>query len=222
MRPSGTSTSCVSRAGAPPDLPGPREDFDEEVEEDEDEQALAEARFEQERQQKAAQAAAQSTAEDLTRNIQKKKERELAGLQFVGGDGASTATKTGGQGQEGRRSTIRARAGAARSTRSATVAGRSERIFAGVFFGTRSARFQRLNDWPNHENRFSLCITTLALATLAASGLQSAVLPGVIGPWKLVSSVPLDVQTKRALWNEYGLQDAEEGVYQKAGASMTV
>ena len=83
--------------GAPPDLPGPEDDLDiEEEEDDEDpsEVALAQARAEQERQQKAAQAAAQISAEDLTRNIQRKKERELAQLQFVGGDGASASTKT--------------------------------------------------------------------------------------------------------------------------------
>jgi len=36
--------------------------------------------------------AAKSTMEDFTRNIQRKKEREMEQLQFVGGDGSSSAT----------------------------------------------------------------------------------------------------------------------------------
>ena len=38
--------------------------------------------------------------EDFTRNIQRKKEKELAELQFVGGDG-STSPQTSGRRQEG-------------------------------------------------------------------------------------------------------------------------
>ena len=38
----------------------------------------------------ADQKAAQNTFQDFTRNIQRKKEKELADLQFVGGDGSST------------------------------------------------------------------------------------------------------------------------------------
>jgi preprotein translocase subunit SecA len=37
--------------------------------------------------------AAQSAFQDVTRNIQRKKERELAGIQFAGGDGSSEANK---------------------------------------------------------------------------------------------------------------------------------
>ena len=36
--------------------------------------------------------AAKSTMEDFTRNIQRKKEREMAELQFVGGDGSTGST----------------------------------------------------------------------------------------------------------------------------------
>ena len=46
----------------------------------------------------AAREAAQSTVLDITRNIQKKKDREMAALQFVGGEGSSkpqTVTNTG-------------------------------------------------------------------------------------------------------------------------------
>ena len=75
--------------GGPPELPFPTDDAEYEEEED-DAEAQAQAELER---QKAAQAAAQLTALDLTRNIQKKKERELADLQFVGGS-TSTATKT--------------------------------------------------------------------------------------------------------------------------------
>ena len=46
-------------------------------------------------------AAAQSTIQDFTRNIQRKKEKELAELQFVGGDGGN-ASKAGDQGRQSR------------------------------------------------------------------------------------------------------------------------
>ncbi len=79
--------------GAPPNLPSPDDDADyDEDDEDEQQIAEAEARAAEERQQRAVQAA-QVSAQDLTRNIQRKKERELAGLQFVGGDTTATATK---------------------------------------------------------------------------------------------------------------------------------
>jgi preprotein translocase subunit SecA len=56
----------------------------EETEEDEDETASA---AEQQR------VAAQSTMQDFTRNIQRKKEKEMAELQMVGGDGSSARNK---------------------------------------------------------------------------------------------------------------------------------
>jgi preprotein translocase subunit SecA len=37
--------------------------------------------------------AAQNAFQDVTRNIQRKKERELAGIQFAGGDGSDTTSK---------------------------------------------------------------------------------------------------------------------------------
>ena len=80
--------------GAPPPGPFPEEDGDE----GEDGQAEGEPRpdgggpNEQQRQ------AAKSTIEDFTRNIQRKKEKELAALQF-GGDG-TTGTKTVSAGQK--------------------------------------------------------------------------------------------------------------------------
>jgi preprotein translocase subunit SecA len=77
-----------------PDLPFPTDDSDFEESDDPEVEAarllqLAEAA----QRQKAAQEAAQLSATDMTRSIQRKKERELAELQFVGGD-SSTATKT--------------------------------------------------------------------------------------------------------------------------------
>jgi preprotein translocase subunit SecA len=66
---------------AEPVLPFPTDEDEEE--EAEDDAAAQEA--ERERQQKAAQASMQ----DFTRNIQRQKEKELAELQFVGGDGSS-------------------------------------------------------------------------------------------------------------------------------------
>jgi len=37
--------------------------------------------------------AAQSTVEDFTRNIQRKKDKEMAELQFAGGDGSASEKK---------------------------------------------------------------------------------------------------------------------------------
>ncbi len=69
--------------GERPVLPFP--DEDEEEEQDHEEEARQQAAAEQQR------LAAQSQMEDFTRNIQRKKERELADLQFVGGDGSTSA-----------------------------------------------------------------------------------------------------------------------------------
>jgi preprotein translocase subunit SecA len=68
-----------------PVLPFPDEDEDDEDEE-EDEEALVSAAAEQRR-------AAQSNVEDFTRNIQRKKDKEMAALQFVGGSGTATENK---------------------------------------------------------------------------------------------------------------------------------
>jgi preprotein translocase subunit SecA len=65
--------------GAPPPGPYP--------EEDEDEPEVEAPRPDPSEQQRLA---AKSTMEDFTRNVQRKKEREMAELQFVGGDGSST------------------------------------------------------------------------------------------------------------------------------------
>src|SRR5581483_8082271 len=65
---------------AGPVLPFPT---DEEEEEEE-----AEAQPEASDQQRAA---AQSAMQDFTRNIQRRKDKELAELQFVGGDGSTSA-----------------------------------------------------------------------------------------------------------------------------------
>src|ERR1700678_427919 len=74
--------------GAPP--PGP---FPEELEEGEEaEEASKPEPSEQQRQ------AAQATIEDFTKNIQRKKEKELEALHF-GGDG-TTGTKTVSAGQK--------------------------------------------------------------------------------------------------------------------------
>jgi preprotein translocase subunit SecA len=67
----------------------PFSDEDEEYEDDEDEgdeEALVAASSEQRR-------AAQSAVEDFTRNIQRKKDKELAELQFVGGSDTATEKK---------------------------------------------------------------------------------------------------------------------------------
>jgi len=73
-------------AGRPaPVLPFPMDD--EEEEEDEEEQRRAAALAEQQKR------AAQSAVQDMTRKIQRDKEKEIAGLQFVGGGDGSAVTK---------------------------------------------------------------------------------------------------------------------------------
>jgi preprotein translocase subunit SecA len=54
---------------------------------DEDEEAEVVAVAQEQRR------AAQASVEDFTRNIQRKKEKEMAELQFVGGDGSSSVKK---------------------------------------------------------------------------------------------------------------------------------
>jgi preprotein translocase subunit SecA len=61
-------------------------DGDEEDQEEESEEALVTANGEQRR-------AAQTAVEDFTRNIQRKKDKEMAELQFVGGSGAASEKK---------------------------------------------------------------------------------------------------------------------------------
>ncbi len=68
--------------GSGPVLPYPDE------EDGEEESAEEEMRPDPTEQQRLA---AKSTMEDFTRNVQRKKEREMEQLQFVGGDGSSTA-----------------------------------------------------------------------------------------------------------------------------------
>jgi preprotein translocase subunit SecA len=70
--------------GERPPLPFAEEEYEEEPE---DEEALAAAAQQQ-------RAAAQSTIEDFTRNIQRKKDKEMAELQFAGGEGSSSPGKT--------------------------------------------------------------------------------------------------------------------------------
>ena len=69
---------------AGPVLPFPTEEEEEEAEREAEERANAEAAAEKQRRD-----AAKSTMEDFTRNIQRKKERELQDLQMVGGDGSN-------------------------------------------------------------------------------------------------------------------------------------
>jgi preprotein translocase subunit SecA len=61
-------------------------DGDEEDEEEDQEETLVSANGEQRR-------AAQNVVEDFTRNIQRKKDKEMAELQFVGGSGGATEKK---------------------------------------------------------------------------------------------------------------------------------
>jgi uncharacterized protein YecA (UPF0149 family) len=67
-----------------PFTPDDEEDDEEEI--DEDEEALVAANSDQRR-------AAQTAVEDFTRNIQRKKDKEMAELQFVGGSGTAVENK---------------------------------------------------------------------------------------------------------------------------------
>ena len=91
----GPAPGQLSNDGPADGLPGVREPrprpilpFPDEEEgyEDEDEEALVAAEAEQRR-------AAQTVVEDFTRNIHRKKDKEIAELQFVGGSGAATEKK---------------------------------------------------------------------------------------------------------------------------------
>jgi len=79
--------------GERPALPFPT---DEEGEEEEQPQQTRPDPSEQQRQ------AAKSQMEDFTRNIQRKKEKELKDLQFVGGDGSTSAAPVNGGQKVGR------------------------------------------------------------------------------------------------------------------------
>ncbi|HXS97364.1 MAG TPA: preprotein translocase subunit SecA [Candidatus Limnocylindrales bacterium] len=79
-----------------PVLPFPDEDEDEEERDDEEARRSQEAEEERKRQ------AAKSQMEDFTRKIERKKERELAGLQFGGGDGSTSNAPVNGGAKVGR------------------------------------------------------------------------------------------------------------------------
>jgi preprotein translocase subunit SecA len=81
------------QTGSGPVMPYPEED-EEEV--DEAAQQAEAARQEAERQR------AKQTMEDFTRNIQRKKEKELADLSFVGGDTTTAARPVNGGQKVGR------------------------------------------------------------------------------------------------------------------------
>src|SRR5205085_8221752 len=75
----------IESGNVPLPYPEPEEDIEEYA--DETEPQIAPAQIEEQRRQ------AQQSVLDLTRNIHRKKDRELAELQFTGGNGAG-ATKT--------------------------------------------------------------------------------------------------------------------------------
>jgi hypothetical protein len=68
----------------------------------------------------------------------------------------------------------------------------------------------------------STFVLLVAIAGSLPAFSATAILPGVIGPWKQVSSTPLEVTSERPLWDEYGLQDAAQGTYQNAGKTLLV
>jgi preprotein translocase subunit SecA len=76
-----------------PDLPFETEDDMSPDTEDEEAQAAADA-AEKARKAEEEKLAAQRLLSDMTRKIEKKKDKQMADLQFVGGDGTASATKT--------------------------------------------------------------------------------------------------------------------------------
>ena len=83
------STGGGSDMGGDGMQPRPILPFAEEVEEEEEEEPIAEPVGVSQEQQRAAQTA----VADFTRTIQRKKDKELADLQFVGGNGGAAADK---------------------------------------------------------------------------------------------------------------------------------
>lgn len=61
----------------------------------------------------------------------------------------------------------------------------------------------------------------VALAPLIAAD-SPGILPGVIGTWKQISTSALDVKGERPVWDELGLQDSQQGVYDNAGVPVRV
>jgi preprotein translocase subunit SecA len=76
--------------GGLPNRPKPVLPFPDEDEEDDDEEEAEEALVSASAEQRRA---AQSNVEDFTRNIQRKKDKEMAALQVVGGSGTATENK---------------------------------------------------------------------------------------------------------------------------------
>ena len=164
--------------------------FPEEEEEDDDDESARPDPSEQQR------LAAKNSMEDFTRNIQRKKEKELAELHF--GAGRQRHHQAGGEPATRWAGTTRAPAEAGRNTRSVT-AHRKPRL-----------RHRRL-----YEHEF--LVTALLLPCLASA----AILPEAIGDLHRASTWR-PALTDRALWDEYGLKSAEAAVYENDTSKLNV
>jgi hypothetical protein len=58
-------------------------------------------------------------------------------------------------------------------------------------------------------------LRSLGLATLFVSSATAAIWPATLGPHPLVSASPVEITTNRPLWDEYGLQAAEQADYRQ-------
>ena len=81
--PGGVQTAMAAGPRGRPEPMLPFSDDEDEDEEEDEEEALVTANAEERR-------AAQNAVEDFTRNIQRKKDKEMAELQFAGGSGTPT------------------------------------------------------------------------------------------------------------------------------------
>src|SRR5262249_31679228 len=73
-------------SGNAPEMPFPVDEDGLPLDEDEEEETNGRSQAAAEQQKLAA----QSTLQDFTRNIQRKKEREMGDLQFIGGEASSS------------------------------------------------------------------------------------------------------------------------------------
>ena len=141
--------------------------------------------------------AAKTSMQDFTRKIQRKKEKELAELQFVGGDGIDRH-----QAGDHRRQS--------RPQRSMPLRQREEIQEVSRRVGSRASAI-------GVYMSMKFLVTALLLPCLASA----AILPEALGDLHRASTWR-PALTDRALWDEYGLKSAEAAVYENDTSKFTV
>ena len=155
-------------------------------------------------------AAAQSTLEDFTRNIQRKKEKELAELQFVGGDSSASKPQTVVNRDPRSAATIRAPAAVEKSTRNAAGQTGSAEIWEINLCGA-DARGEPPD--PVLGVRCAGALMSIALfAALAVAAPPAALLRGQFAGFSK-SATETPALSDKSLWDEYGLLQTEQAEY---------